>query len=304
MTEKLEQKLEQNERGNTKTRSYFFTFWEEWKEAYEFIKEWGDSVAYILCGGIEKTSSEKEHRHAIIWYTNPRSFKAIKTKYPHAHIEYLRNIKKAMIYACKEAGEVLIEKGTPPRGIDIQNMSKRDIIELDPRCHRSLLEAKNKLESIDRMNKMLDEARAGKVNKAPIIYIQGDSGSGKTRLALNMAVNEYRNEDISTASFENGFMNAVNESAKCIIIPEFRPSDIKADKFLEFIDRYGCEINVKGSHTFIRPDKIYICSIIKINDLYKNEEIGKQFKRRMDRVIDLGYKKGEAEGDGEKLLKI
>lgn len=285
----MEQKLEQNDRGNTKSRSYFFTFWEENKEVYEFIEEWGSGVAYIIVGGIEKTKNGKEHRHGCIWYDNPRSFNKMKEKYPKTHIERCRSIKKSQIYSCKDAGEVLIEKGTPPRGIDIQFMSKRDIIELDPRCHKSLLEAKNKMESIDRMNEMLNEARKGDVKKSYVCYIQGSTGKGKTKTAIKMAIDEYKNEDISFVSFENGFMNAVNESAKCLILMEFRPSDIKADRFLEFLDRYGCEMNTKGSHCFIRPEKIYICSIVKIDELYKNEEINGQFKRRMDKIIDLGY---------------
>lgn len=285
-----------------KLRNFFLTVWEKWPDLKDLLVEEykNEKVVYLLIGAEEKTEKEELHRHAILCYENPRSFAAIAKKFTPSHLEPLRSVKKAQIYSIKTGGSKYFEAGDAPRSLQIEFMTKEEIIREEPRCHRALLEAKAKLDGLRKFHEMLDEVRGGDVKKCKFIYLQGGSGKGKSKYAWKWATEHYKNDDISMGSFENGFLNSLDAGAKCIVVNEFRPSDCKASKFLEFTDRYGCLINMKGSFEFIRPEVIIVCSIKKCDKLYK-EEIAKQFLRRADEIWDFGYDEEDVDEEGESL---
>ena len=133
---------------------------------------------------------------------------------------------------------------------------------------------------------MLNEIREKKLKAPIIIYITGGTGKGKTFKAYELATEKYTNEDIGKLTLKNDFIDVVNESAKCYIIEEFRPSQIKASDFLQLTDKYGYRANIKGGFITLRPEEIIICSIIPPEEIYK-EEINQQFMRRITETIDL-----------------
>ena len=136
---------------------------------------------------------------------------------------------------------------------------------------------------------MLEEIEKDDLKGPEIIYICGDSGKGKTYKAYKIALSKFDKIDIGKLTIENNFIQITKDKAKCYVIEEFRPSQIKAASFLQLTDKYGYTCNIKGSFKTIRPKCIIIASIIKPEDLYKNEEINKQFTRRITEIINLGY---------------
>ena len=101
-----------------------------------------------------------------------------------------------------------------------------------------------------------------------------------------MALKEYKKQEIGKITLKNDFFDIVNENAKCYVIEEFRPSQIKASDFLQLTDKYGYRCNIKGGFVTLRPEKIIICSIIPPEQIYR-EEVNKQFMRRITERIDL-----------------
>ena len=133
---------------------------------------------------------------------------------------------------------------------------------------------------------MLHEIKNDCLKGPEIIYINGQSGQGKTYGAYKIALEQFNIEQIGKITCKNDFIDIVNDEAECFVIEEFRPSQIKASDFLQLTDKYGYRCNVKGTFKTLRPKMIIICSIIPPNQVYTNEEINVQFLRRITKIIE------------------
>lgn len=91
---------------------------------------------------------------------------------------------------------------------------------------------------------------------------------------------EESEEKIGRIHCDNNFCHFTNEDANTWIIQEFRPSQLSAANFLELTDKYGFAAPIKGGHFYIRPKRIYICSVKSPQQIYKDEN-NAQFLRRI-----------------------
>ena len=178
----------------------------------------------------------------------------------------------------------------PRQGIKtVKELRETNIDDIDPHLYNIKCKIDDKKNEEDQFFNMLEEIEKDDLKGPEIIYICGDSGKGKTYKAYKIALSKFDKKDIGKLTIENNFIQITNDNAKCYVIEEFRPSQIKAASFLQLTDKYGYTCNIKGSFKSIRPQCIIIASIIKPEDLYKNEEINKQFTRRITQTINLGY---------------
>lgn len=117
--------------------------------------------------------------------------------------------------------------------------------------------------------------------KPEVIWIYGPTGIGKTRFVYDT------NEDIWSISFHNGFWLGYNFQAVALW-DDFRPSDIKFNLLLKFLDRYPFDLNIKGGSAPFTSMKIFITCHSHPEDLYAGtgEEI-RQLLRRVDQIIKL-----------------
>jgi len=124
-----------------------------------------------------------------------------------------------------------------------------------------------------------------------VYYIQGPSGVGKTNKAMDIAeeFEESWNTFTDWLKYKNGFYSGVTGEAKIAIYDDFRPSDMKAKEFVNFIDYNKHNMNVKGSGFINNYNLIIITSVIKLSTIYRNieaDEPRKQWERRIE-VIDM-----------------
>lgn len=234
------------------------------------------------------TGHEHIHIYAHFNQTYRISKKILKHK---AHIEICKGSPKENINYIEKDGNILDEIGERPRqGIKtVKELRETNIDDIDPHLYNVKCKIDDKKNEEDQFFNMLDEIEKDDLKAPEIIYICGDSGKGKTYKAYKIALSKFEKKDIGKLTIENNFIQITNERAKCFVIEEFRPSQIKAASFLQLTDKYGYTCNIKGSFKSIRPQCIIIASIIKPEELYKNEEINKQFTRRITQTINLGY---------------
>lgn len=286
--------------GNTKPeackivfrgRAFQFTLNEV--EKYESLKN--DLTAlktcdYLLsCEEVAPTTGHK-HIHIYAHFSQPYRLSKKILNYK-AHIEICRGSPKENIAYIEKDGNILDEIGERPRqgAKTVKELRESDINDIDPHLYNIKRKIDDKANEEEQFMNMLDEIAADNLKAPEIIYICGDSGKGKTYKAYKIALSKFDKKDIGKLTIENNFIQITNEKAKCYVIEEFRPSQIKAASFLQLTDKYGYTCNIKGSFKSIRPECIIIASIIKPEDLYKNEEINKQFTRRITQTINLGY---------------
>ena len=267
---------------NFRGRAFLFTIFEE--DKFSKLCDIMDSLKscdYQIAAQEVAPTTNNLHIHYYCHFTQSYrlSQKILKL---NIHIDICKGTPKQNIDYVTKDGNILFEKGERPhQGIKtVQEIHELQITECPAQLYKIKKSIDEEMKSEESFFKMLDEIRNNELKAPEIIYIVGDSGSGKTYHAYSEATKEYKNNEIGKLTIENNFVDITNSNAKCFVIEEFRDSQMKASSFLQLTDKYGYKCNVKGGFTFIRPEKIYICSIIEPENIY-HDEINKQFLRRI-----------------------
>lgn len=275
-------------RGNTKARAYQLTLNDVSKinELKENIMSY-KSLRYLMIGAIEKApSTGHEHVHIYAYFKTPLKL-SIK-KCCGAHIEPTKGTFNDNFEYLTKEGPLTFEWGEKPhQGLKtVKELRELNVDEIPPQYYNIKMKLDQKRHDEEVFFNMLDEIENDNLKTPNIVYITGGTGKGKTYSAYKMALKEFKKEEIGKITLKNDFFDIVNESAKCYVIEEFRPSQIKASDFLQLTDKYGYRCNIKGGFITLRPEKIIICSIIPPEQIYR-EEVNKQFMRRITERIDL-----------------
>lgn len=294
------QKVPGNTKTGTKARNYLLTLNEKTLEHYDEIKQYithYKSLDYYLC--CEHIGQENKHYHIFIQFKC-----AIKLNYKNLYGTHVdksfgspqQNYNYCMCLDEKhkrlgitsividEIGE-LRKTGTTIQ--DVKAMTPEQREELPVQYLKQVREITQKEQDEKTFFDMLTEIENDCIKAPEIIYITGPSGKGKTYTAYKKALEKYPKTKIGRLTINNNFITVENDYADCYVIEEFRPNQIRASYFLQLIDKYGYQCNVKGGFKLIRPKMIIICCIYPPEIIYKDEEINSQFLRRITERIDL-----------------
>ena len=275
-------------RGNTKARAYQLTLndvskIEELKQNIMTYK----SLRYLMIGAIEKApTTGHEHVHIYAYFKTPLKL-SIK-KCCGAHVEPTKGTFNDNLQYLTKDGNLTFEWGERPhQGLKtVKELREMNADDVPPQYYNIKTKIDQKKHDEDVFFQMLDEIENDELKAPDIVYITGGTGKGKTYTAYKRALKEFEKSKIGKLTLKNEFFDIINENAECFIIEEFRPSQIKASDFLQLTDKYGFRCNIKGGFCTLRPKKIFICSIIPPEQIYK-EEINKQFLRRITEIINL-----------------
>lgn len=243
------------------------------------------SCDYLISAKEKAPTTGHEHIHIYAHFSS--QYNLSKKIMSHgAHVEVCRGSPKQNIDYVKKDGQILDEIGEQPhqgaRTIKELRQLPRD--EVPPNLIRIYDNEETKERREESFMSMLDEIAEDRLEGPEVIYFTGDSGMGKTFSAYKYALNKYAKESIGKISFNNGFADIVNPKAECFVCEEFRPSDLRASKLLELLDKYGASVNVKGGFEYLRPKTIIFASIFRPQKLYEDEEKNEQFMRRIKHV--------------------
>lgn len=281
--------------GNTTTgtpafraRAFQFTlneicFYDDFIEHLRSLK----TCDYLIsCQEVAPTTGH-EHIHIYAHFSQTYKLPQKLLKYG-AHIEICKGSPKQNINYIRKDGNILDEWGEVPHqgARSVAELRECSIDEVQPQYYRIKKEIDEDAIRVEQFDKMLNEVRNDCLQAPEIIYLSGDTGNGKTYNAIKMATERYANEDISMLQINNNFCTFTRKYAKCLIIPEFRPSQMHASEFLQLTDKYGYDANVKGGFVHIRPEMIIICSILPPTAIYAGEK-NKQFLRRITKYYKI-----------------
>lgn len=290
-----------NQKGFKKGRNFILTVNEKCLPDYEKIIKYLKSLKkfrYILV--TEHFGQDNKHYHIYVQYDDNKKLSFNKLYGAHLENCYGSAQKCREYLLCEddkhkklgitaniiyEEGEIKLNGGIKYVK-DVMNMDKDDLGEVPIQFRniaKSIIEEEHEKQEFFNM---LDEIEKDELKAPKIIYLYGDSGNGKTYGAYKMAMKEYAKEDIGKITMDGQFVKFINEDAKCFVIEEFRPSQISASNFLQLTDKYGYACNIKGSHKYIRPEMIIICSVISPYNIYSDEK-NKQFLRRITKLYKL-----------------
>lgn len=243
------------------------------------------SCDYLVSAKEKAPTTGHEHIHIYAHFSS--QYNLSKKIMSHgAHVEVCRGSPKQNIDYVKKDGVILDEYGEVPHqgARTIKELRQLTREECPPNLIRIYDSEKEKEQREESFMSMLDEIEEDRLEGPEVIYFTGDSGKGKTYSAYKYALNKYEKEHIGKISFNNGFADIVNPKAECFVCEEFRPSDLRASKLLELLDKYGASVNVKGGFEYLRPKTIIFASIFRPQKLYTDEEKNEQFIRRIKHI--------------------
>jgi len=246
-------------------------------------------------------TTKRKHWHIYAHFKNSVGLSAKKCF--NSHLELVRGSVDDNIHYIKKTGrhkdawnddpnnhQNLIEWGTIPneRGGGLTaaaliEMTTREVIEFDPRCHQAHLKAKELLMNPSDID--IDDWK----KEVKIYYIQGPSGIGKTEKAKEIVRERYPPgaRFINILKFDNNFWSGV-DTAKAALYDDWRSSHMKASEFINFIDYNKHNLNVKGGHKRNNYELIIITSVERFDEIYRftQGEPRLQWERRVE-VIDM-----------------
>lgn len=280
--------------GNTtpgaswKARAYQFTlnevdYYEDFKAQLIKVK----SLDYLIACREKAPTTGHEHIHIYAHYKTPYKLPQRVLEFG-AHIEKCRGTPKQNIAYIRKDGNVIDEIGEEPhQGIkSVRELREMNVDDVDPHLYRIKKEIDEDKREEEGFFNMLAEIESNNLKAPAVYYLTGKPGNGKTYKAYQIALENYPKEEIGRIAINNNFFKITNEKAKCFVVEEFRPSQLHASDFLQFIDKYGFNANVKGGFKYIRPEMILICSVMRPQDIY-SYEMNEQFMRRISKIIEV-----------------
>ena len=272
-------------------------------EFYADIKEYLCGRAgfiYYLC--TEHIGQDNKHYHIYVQYEH--SIRLSMRRLFGCHIEKCYGSAQRNIAYCKAedkkhqdlgvTAELIDEEGTPRlNGGHWSVAALREMDEPDelPAVYYNIYQKiNNKKKSDEAFYKMLNDIKEDSLRPIQVVYFIGKPGSGKTYNAYKYALERFQPDEITKVTINNNFFEFVGSCKdKCLVVEEFRPSQLHPSSLLQFTDKYGYSCPIKGSYKYVKPEMIIICSIIDPRRLYREEkeELNEQFTRRIAHLYEV-----------------
>lgn len=236
------------------------------------------SCVYYVAARENCPTTGREHIHIYAHFKTP--IKLAISKIGGAHVDACRGSPKECINYVKKGGDILEEYGEEPKqGIKMTIKELKETKNPDELPWQMF----NTWEKLHKGPKKLTADEWGK--KIEVFYICGPSGIGKTQKAKELT----NGEPFDLVKHVGEFWHGITDGKGIAIYDEFRPSDLRASEFINFIDYNKQLLNVKGGTVLNQYEKIILTSIFDPLNIYENlpEEAREQWLRRM-KIIRLG----------------
>lgn len=289
--------------SNMASRNFILTLNPASLEFYQDIIQYLKSLTglnYLLV--TEHVGQAQKHYHVYVQYE--RSKKLSVRKLYGAHFEKCYGSAQQNIAYCKaednkhkkegvtaviieEEGEPAFKGGNYTVGFLEELENKNELPAIYYNIYNKI---RNKKQSDDAFYNMLEDIENDALRPIKVIYFIGKPGAGKTYNAYKYALRHFRKEEITKVTIQNNFFEFVGSNEdKCLVVEEFRPSQLHPSSLLQFTDKYGYSCPIKGGYKYVKPEMIIICSILHPARLYREEkeELNEQFTRRITHLYEV-----------------
>lgn len=267
--------------GTNKHRSFIFTE-NNPERGLLALREYVASLGVkSFTGQEEKGDQGTVHHQFCIQFRNPRSFQAVKSAFPRAHIEASHDFVAASEYCSKEDtrtdGPVAIN---PPKKRDAKLGRKernQQIMELGP--EKALDEGLISVSQYPNVVKAvaLHSVRASSfqpLEKLDNLWLVGATGTGKSRHAREVAGDDLFVKPI------NKWWDGYNGESNVLLDDLALEHSCLRTHLLQWADHYPCPVECKGYTMQVRPKRIIVTSNYRPEDIWTREEDYKPFLRR------------------------
>lgn len=310
-------------------KTFFLTIWDKnlenmgikptWENMDELTKNCEQAFREIspyFYASLCESKDGRKHGHIAVSFEKAKKLKAVAKLFGNAHSEPMRGSKaEAIDYINKvgkyeEKGEIIFRKFGNAEKVKDRSGKRSDIDAIKSEIECGNITAENIDEYIyanaenETHARLIEstfmrhiKAKGGKEREeVEVIYVEGESGSGKTRGAYQRYPKAFKvNMDNKCAFPFDGY-----KGQETIILDELRPGFFKPAYLFQVLDRYPLNVNVKGSRCPALWTRVIITTSFPLDKWFTSAEDNegqdnnrKQFKRRI--TTHLLAVKGEGE---------
>nr|QRV62025.1 replication associated protein [ssDNA virus sp.] len=270
------------------------------EELLTFLKTiYNNKIDYIVVCKEDHHETDGQHYHAYIKFSTRAVVNANNLTYRgiRPNLEKVQTTAwKAVRYVKKDGN--FIEEGTctDVQKLTIQEKYKiikeKTYIEIFEMATLSLPEL-CKVKQIQRELIVNDWPKDGSKERK-VYWFYGATGTGKTREAVRMMINEYDENWVSLTGNLRTFFDPYN-GEKGVIFDDIRKGSIEWNTLLTITDRYRTSVNVKGSRIPWLAETIIFTSPQRFEEVFTTERDGEraewdgleQFKRRVTEIREF-----------------
>lgn len=257
----------------TSANAVCFTLNNWTSDEYEIIvKKWPKIANYFVVGkeicpttGAPHLQGYVEWKSSKRWTTMHNIFKG------RAHWEARKGTAKQAADYCKKDGD-FIEHGTisnqgarndinAAMELISNGVSEIDVFEQCPEV------AMKYIKGMDRYRLLCQKRSTKGYNKKDVRVYWGDTGTGKTRSAMEEFPGAFKLTAGITGLWWDGY-----DGEECVVIDEFRGNNCPLSMLLTILDGYATQVSVKGGSRILNANTIIITSNIAPDCWYENAD--------------------------------
>lgn len=275
----------------SRSRSWCFT----WNNPYpndrveEFASLLEDGKAKYYIFGYEVGASGTPHIQGYVDFINATTLSALKKKYDNKiHWESRKGTFEQAVEYCKKDGNFQ-EWGVPQ-----VKKGKRTDIEKVKEIVKDGGNMADVLEVVTSYQACKFAELAMKYKKVPmkwydkqVRWFWGPTGTGKTRTAIEEAGEGVWRNNSGSLKWFDGYDNQEH-----VIFDDFRSSWAAFSYFLNLLDGYPVNVEIKGGHRLFAPKIIWITSPLHPSEVYKldhDKNKDGSLKQLMRRITEIRY---------------
>lgn len=238
----------------------------------------GIECNYIIYG--EEVGEEgTPHYQGYIEFRSNKRLNAMKKLMPRAHLEVRKGSQEQSIKYCKKDG-LFHERGelTVPRQGKRTDLEKvREVVQTTGSM-RAVVDSATSYQSIKFAEVMLKYVEPTRNSLPNVRWYYGDTGSGKTKAAIEEAGSDYWISGRNLKWWE-GYDGHVN-----VILDDFRKDFCTFHELLRILDRYPYRVETKGGSRQLLATNIWVTTQFSPETIYDTREDVGQLLRRITTV--------------------
>lgn len=262
---------------------------EEEEKAFWDCARW----TYIVIGKESGGETMTPHLQGYVELNTRVRLSTLKKLSSRAHWEVRRSTGLKASEYCKKDGNWK-EQGSLSINAVTERQSTKELVALAKEKNmRQIMEDPPNLSGIRLIEKYLTYCEPYRKQKPKVIWLHGETGSGKSQLAHFICCEIFGEDEVYWKDGEKWWDGYDRHDA--IIIDDFRASNMRFNYLLRVLDRYPMRVEVKGGYRQLSGKIIIITSIKSADNAYQlDDEPKKQLIRRIDYEAEVNIWSVEA----------
>jgi len=221
------------------------------------------------------------HLQCCLYKESKVGFNGLKKRNPRAYLKPIYASVEANTKYCSKGGDFVVF-GVPPKQGKRNDLEEVKKILKETGKVEKVVESASNYQQIRMAECIVKYIEPKRTWKPYVVWVYGESGRGKTRLAYEKTKDPYRKSN-STAQWWDGY-----DGHEDVIIDDIKEAEMKIYlQLLELLDRYETRVQTKGGTRQFLAKKIYCTSIWHPSYLFGSFNEAQEILRRIDEIIEL-----------------